>query len=236
MKKITLIFICLVMNPVFTFNANAESVFDKETVSVIQERIYDRKHEIGFTMAYIPDDDFYEEYPLALSYTYHFNKHIAWEVARVQYFITQEKELKKKLEEYDLAAVSFDKPLYMLHTSFVLKPSYGKDAVWDNTIINHETFYSLGGGIAHYEREYSFGLPSTETVLSVTAGLGRRYFLSKQFALIAEIKSYTQFKESKTESNVYLGLGISYRFNFSDRNNTVRKKTDSVYEYLNDDE
>ncbi len=101
----------------FAASVQAESVFDSETVSVIQERIYDRKHEIGFTMAYIPDDDFYEEYPLAVSYTYHFNKHVAWEVGRFQYFLTQEKDLKGTLQEYDLAAVSYDKPLYMLHSS-----------------------------------------------------------------------------------------------------------------------
>ena len=217
--------------------AQAENAFDKESVSVIQERIYDRTHELGFHVGYIPDDDFYEEYPLGVSYTYHFNKNIAWEVARLQYFLTSEKDLKGTLSEYDLAAVSFDKPTVMLHSSFVLKPTYGKDAVWDKNIINHEGFFSFGAGVAQFEREYPVDLESsTETVLSVTFGAGRRYFISKKTALIAEIKSYTQFKDSSTETNIYLGLGLTHRFNFSNRNSKVREKTDSVYRYLNDDE
>ena len=217
--------------------SQAENAFDKETVTVVQERIYDRTHEIAFNMAYVPDDDFYEEYPLGVNYTYHFDKDIAWEVARLQYYLTQEKDLKDTLSGFDLAAVSFDKPLFSLHTSFVLKPTYGKDAVWDKNIINHEGFFSVGAGVIQYEREYPVDAEtSTETVLSVTFGAGRRYFVSKKVALIAEVKSYTQFKDSTTETNVYLGLGVAWRFNFSNRNSTVRKKTDSVYRYLNDDE
>ncbi len=236
MKKQTSFILFWLTSTLLVSSVQAETVFDQETVSVIQERIYDRKHEIGFTMAYVPDDDFYEEYPLAVSYTYHFNKHVAWEVGRFQYFITQEKELKDTLQDYDLAAVTFDKPLYMVHSSFVLKPTYGKDAIWDSNIINHESFISLGAGVAHYEREYSVDEPTTETVLSLTAGVGRRFFISKKFAMVAEIKSYTQVKDSTTETNIYMGLGLSYRFNFSNRNSLVRKKTDSVYRYLNDED
>jgi len=237
MNKIFPFFIVWVFSVMLIQSAQAKNAFDKETVTVVQERIYDRTHEIAFNMGYVPDDDFYEEYPLSLSYTYHFNKNIAWEVGRFQYFLTRKKDLKDTLSGYDLAAVSFDKPLYMLHTSFVLKPTYGKDAVWDKNIINHEGFFSFGAGIAQYQREYPVDTEtSTETVLSLTLGAGRRYFVSKKFALITEIKTYTQFKDSTTETNIYMGLGIAYRFNFSNRNSSVREKTDSVYRYLNDDE
>ncbi|MEH6347151.1 MAG: outer membrane beta-barrel domain-containing protein [Bermanella sp.] len=237
MNKVFPFFIVWVFSVVLIQSAQAKNAFDKETVTVVQERIYDRTHEIGFNLGYVPDDDFYEEYPLSLSYTYHFNKNIAWEVGRFQYFLTRKKDLKDTLSGYDLAAVSFDKPLYMLHTSFVLKPTYGKDAVWDSSIVNHEGFFSFGAGIAQYQREYPVDTEtSTETVLSVTLGAGRRYFVSKKIALITEIKTYTQFKDSTTETNIYLGLGIAYRFNFSNRNSSVREKTDSVYRYLNDDE
>jgi outer membrane beta-barrel protein len=236
MNKKFSILMCL-LSFVLMAQVQAENAFDKETVSVIQERIYDRTHELGFHMGYIPDDDFYEEYPLGVSYTYHFNKNVAWEVGRLQYFLTRKKDLKDTLSEYDLAAVSFDKPTFMLHSSFILKPTYGKDAVWDKNIVNHEGFFSFGAGIAQFEREYPVDAESsTETVLSASFGAGRRYFVSKKTALIAEIKTYTQFKDSGTETNVYLGLGLAYRFNFSNRNSKVREKTDSVYRYLNDEE
>lgn len=213
----------------------ASNMFDQESVSVIQERIFDRKHEVTLTGGYIPDDDFYELTPLGVAYTYHFNKFVAWEVGRAQYVMSSEKPLKNNLEqEFSVTPEEFDRLTYMAHTTFLLKPSYGKDAIWDHTILNHETYFGLGAGIANYEREYSFGEASEETVFSLTAGMGRKYFLSKRFALNLDLKSYTNFKDDKTETNVYLGIGISYRFNFSDRSNTVRQATDSIYQYLDD--
>ncbi len=237
MKKQYQLIIGFLTASVLSVISHAETVFDRETVSVIQERIYERKHEIGFTVGNIPDDDYYEVYPIGVGYTYHFNKNVAWEVGRAQYMVNQEKELKSKLEtQFSVTPENFDQLTYMAHTTFILKPTYGKDAIWDRGIINHEGFFALGAGIANYEREYSFGEPTSETVFSVTAGMGRRYFLSKKFALLLEVKSYTNFKDTKTETNVYLGAGISYRFNFSDRISAVREKTDSVYRYLEDEE
>jgi len=69
----------------------------------------------------------------------------------------------------------------------------------------------------------------------VTLGAGRRFFLSKKIALTFDLKSYTNFKELETETNVYLGVGVSYRFNVSNYDSVVREKTSAVYEYLNDD-
>lgn len=225
-----LLTLSLVVQPVM-----ASKIFDKETVSVIQERIFDRKHEVTFSGGYIPDDDFYELAPLGVAYTYHFNNFVAWEVGRAQYVMSSEKTLKTRLEDrFSVTPEEFDRLNYMAHSTFLLKPTYGKDAFWNSTIINHETFFGLGAGIANYEREYSFGDPTEETVFSITAGMGRKYFLSKRFALNLELKSYTNFKDSETETNVYLGMGLSYRFNFSDRSNTVRQATDSIYQYLED--
>lgn len=235
MRLINVRSIMLIMAVAISQTAMATKIFDKETVSVIQERIFDRKHEVSLTGGYIPDDDFYELTPVGVAYTYHFNKFIAWEVGRAQYVMSSEKTLKNNLEsEFSVTPEEFDRLNYMAHSTFLVKPTYGKDAIWDKTILNHETYFGLGAGIANYEREYSFGEPTEETVFSVTAGMGRKYFLSKRFALSLDLKSYTNFKDNETETNVYLGMGISYRFNFSDRSNTVRQATDSIYQYLED--
>jgi len=93
----------------------------------------------------------------------------------------------------------------------------------------------LGVGLSKYQRDYSFEESTEETALSVTLGAGRRFFVSKSFALTFDLKSYTNFKELETETNVYLGVGISYRFNLSNYDSVVRDKTSGVYEYLNDD-
>ncbi len=236
MKLIQLTTLCCLLTAIFAQQTLAETLFDQETVSVIQDRIYDRKHEINLNLGYIPDDDFYEMNPIGVGYTYHFNKHLAWEVGRAQFVSSYEKPLKQDLEtEFSVTPEQFDRLTYMVHSTLLVKPTYGKDAVWDSTILNHESYLGLGAGIANYEREYSVGEPTDETVFSVTAVMGRKYFLSKRFALNLEAKTYTNFKDVKTETHVYLGFGLSYRFNFSDRHNTVRQTTHSVYQYLETD-
>jgi len=216
--------------------AVSQTVFDGEQVSVIQQRIFDAKHEINLNSGYVPDDDYYESYALGVAYTYHFSQHLAWEVIRGQYYFNEEKQLKSQLEEeFQVTPETFDHLAYMAHSTLVIKPTYGKDAIFNRGIINHESYYSLGVGLSKYQRDYSFEESTEETALSVTLGAGRRFFVSKSFALTFDLKSYTNFKELETETNVYLGVGISYRFNLSNYDSVVRDKTSGVYEYLNDD-
>ncbi len=220
----------------FGQEAMAQSIFDREKVSVIQERIFDRKHEINLGSGYIPDDDYYDSYSAAVSYSYHFSKFFSWEVIKGQYFYNEEKEIKNQLEdEFQVTPETFDHLAYMVHSSLVLKPTYGKDALFDSVIINHESYYLLGVGLAKYQRDYSFDESSEETALSVTVGAGRRFFLSQNIAITFDLKSYTNFKEQDTETNIYMGMGISFRFNISDHDSQVREKTESVYGYLNHD-
>jgi len=214
----------------------SQTVFDSEQVSVIQQRIFDAKHEINLSSGYVPDDDYYESYALGVGYTYHFSQHLAWEVIRGQYYFNEEKELKSQLEEeFQVTPETFDHLAYMAHSSLVIKPTYGKDAIFNRGIINHESYYSVGVGLSKFQRDYSFEESTEETALSVTLGAGRRFFLSKSFALTFDLKSYTNFKALETETNVYLGMGMSYRFNISNYDSVVRDKTSGVYEYLNDD-
>ncbi len=237
MNMITKIILSGLTSLLLSQGSLAQTVFDKESVSVIQERIYDKKHEINFSGGYIPDDDYYESYSAGASYTYHFSKHIAWEMVKAQYFFNEEKDLKSQLElDFSVTPETFDHLTYMVHSSLVVKPTYGKDALFDSAIINHESYYLLGAGIAKYQRDFSFEESSEETVLSVTLGAGRRFFLSKNIALTFDIKNYSNFKKKKTESNIYMGMGLSFRFNFSDHDSVIRQKTTPVYRYLNHDQ
>ncbi len=216
--------------------SHAQTIFDREEISVVQERIYDRKHEINISAGYIPDDDYYESYAGALSYTYNFSDYFSWEVVKAQYFYNDEKELKSHLEnDFQVTPETFDHLAYMAHSSLVVKPSYGKDAVFNSFIVNHETYYLLGVGLAKYERDYSFEEATDESVLSVAVGAGRRFFLSKSFAVTFDIKSYTNFKEEAPETNVYMAMGLSFRFDFSDSDSVVRDKISDVYGYMNHD-
>jgi len=209
----------------------------EEHVSAIQERLFQRDHEIGLLLGYLSNSDFYHVYPIGINYTFHYNEYIAWEVARVQYMLNQEKDLKSDLEKnFGATPSQFSEPKYMLHSHFVLKPLYGKDALWNSGIINRETYFFLGGGIVNYEKQYSWGEPDNETALSVSFGLGTRYFLSENVCLHFEIRDLVNMKEEKTENNLSFGFALSYQFNLSPRKAVQDESVKKMKKYLGENE
>jgi outer membrane beta-barrel protein len=215
---------------------SAGSWADEQTVSVVQEKIYDRDHEIGFQLGYIPDDDFYQSFPLGGNYLYHFDDHLAWEVVRAQWSINTDRDIKDRLiQDYAVVPEEFDALQYLVHTSLVIKPTYGKDSIWNAGILNHEGFLSVGIGFAGYERDYSFGPSTTERAISLAFGLGRKYFISQSLSVNLELRDYLIFKDEATENNIYLGLGLAYRFNMAPRKAAAENEDHSIYRYLRDD-
>jgi len=214
-------------------NIFAENI---ETISVVQERIYDRDHEVGVLLGYIPDDNFHQSFPLGMNYIYHFDDHFAWEVARGQWAFNLDRDIKDQLvDEYSVEPEEFDELQYLLHTSFMIKPTYGKDSIWNSGVINHEGYLSAGIGLAGYKTEYSFGPSTTETALSLSFGAGRKYFISQSMSINLEVRDLVIFKEDATENNVYLGVGLAYRFNMDARKKTIENEDHSIYRYLRDE-
>jgi outer membrane beta-barrel protein len=209
----------------------------KDPVSAIQKRVFYKSHELGLPVGYIPDDDFYEVYPIGVSYTYNFNENWAWEVARGVYFLNQEKELKGKLEtQFGVTPSAFSEPKYMIHSSLILKPFYGKEAIWNKGIINNESYFLLGGGVVNYERQYSFGEASTENALSINLGYGSKYFITDTLCLNLEIRDMITFKDDKTENNIFVGFTVGFRFNLSPRKTDRDETIDKIKTYLKNDD
>ena len=88
MKKIVIVFLNLVFMCGFTANAICQDSDKQEKVHAIQERIYQKSHEFGIAAGYIPDDNFYEAFPVGAYYMFTFNDLFAWEVARAQWIFT----------------------------------------------------------------------------------------------------------------------------------------------------
>ena len=212
-----------------------ESPAAGEHVKAIQERIFHRHHEIGLNAGYIPDDDFYYAFPVGLGYTYNFNDHFSWEVVRAQLALNTEKDLKNNLEDnFGVTPQQFDEPKYFIHSHLVFKPSYGKDAVWNRGVVNHETYLFLGGGMVNYERDYSYGSSESENAPSVSFGIGRKYFLNQNLCLNLEVRDTVTFKDDETENNIWFGVSLGFRFDLSPRK-TERDSTIQLLDhYLRD--
>ena len=141
--------------------------------------------------------------------------------------------MKKMLEaDFGVTPSEFSEPQYMIHSHLVLKPFYGKDSVLNRGILNHESYFLVGGGLVNYEKQYSYGEPETENALSISLGYGIKYFLSRGCSLNFEIRDLINFKEDKTENNIYLGLCLAYRFNFSPRKPDTNPEAEKVKYYL----
>ncbi|MEW6378956.1 MAG: outer membrane beta-barrel domain-containing protein [bacterium] len=233
MKRwIVLLFLLLLLFP-GPREGFGEDPADKEQVYAIQNRVFHYCHEIGASCGYFPDDDFYHLYPLGLHYTYHINEHLGWEVARGYLMLNREKELRKDLEKkFGVAPTEFRETKYMVHTHLVVKPFYGKDAVWNRRILNHEGYLFLGGGMVSYENKPAAVI---ENVLSVSFGIGMKYFIRKHLCLNLEIRDLVNFREDKRENRLGFGLGLGFRFNLSPRK-TERDETVKVLQnYLRED-
>jgi outer membrane beta-barrel protein len=206
---------------------------DEEKVIAIQEKVFHKNHEIGLSLGYIPDEDFYNAYPVGISYTYHFNGFLAWEVARGQFMFTQEKDIKGKLEkEFGVTPEVFLEPKFMVHSSIIIKPLYGKEALWNKGIINNESYLLVGGGLIDYEKKYTNGDKDSESDPSICIGAGTRYFLSKNLCTTLEIRDLVNMKKDGTENNVYFGIGVSFQFNLFPSRSEQDESVDMLKGYL----
>jgi len=202
-------------------------------ISIIQERLFDKKREIGFAIGHLPDDNFYEVFPISVNFINHFNERYAWEVVRATYMLNNERDIKKDLEmNFGVTPSTFDELNSHIETSFIVKPTYGKDSIWNKHIINHEGYMSIGAGIATYEKQVSYGSPEKENALTASFGIGRKYFINKSFNISLDVKDIMVLKDNNTENYIYLGIGFNYRFDLFGSMKKSDIDDNSIYNYL----
>jgi outer membrane beta-barrel protein len=190
----------------------------EEKVFAVQNRIFHRDHEIDLSLGYIADDSFHHVYPIGVGYIYHLNEHFSWEVGRFSYLYNTDKNLKESLsEDFGVQPERFPKQQYMFHSHLMFKPLYGKSAFLNRKVINHEVYAYAGAGMVHYEWEYSTGGTEGEDAISLSMGIGMKYFISERYCLNVELRDLVNFRESDTENNLYFAVGVGYRFNMAPR-------------------
>ena len=120
-------------------------------------------------------------------------------------------------EEFGVTPEEFPEQRYMIHSHLMFKPLYGKSALLNRKVTNHETYLFGGAGVVNYEWQYSTGETRTENALSLSFGAGMRYFLTKRFCLNIEVRDLVNFMEDDTKNYLAFGLGVGFRFNLGPR-------------------
>jgi len=181
-------------------------------------------------------------FPVGVGYIYNFGDNFGWEVARAQYIISPENDLKSDIEDqFGVTPSEFAKPAYMVHSHFIYKPFYGKNAVLNKGIINHETYFFAGGGIVNYDWKYPEGHPlhnnsPSDIAPSVSFGIGSKYYINQKFCLNVEIHDIINFRDDDTKNRIYLGIGLGFRFNLKPRKIEKDESLERLNRYLKRDE
>ncbi|MBT8342543.1 MAG: outer membrane beta-barrel domain-containing protein [Desulfatitalea sp.] len=199
--------------------ADKGRVENEEKVAAVQNRIFHKNHELAASVGYIADDPFFIIYPVSIGYTYNLSQAWGWEVARLQYFFNQERGLLKELKQppFNVQPERFQEPIYMVNSHAVWRPFYGKSALLNRWVVNHETYLFAGPGLTRYETKYSFGQSTTEDAINISGGFGLKFFVNRKFCVNLEFRDIYNLRNDGGENNIYFGIGLGWRFNLTPR-------------------
>ncbi len=211
-----------------------------DPVFAIQEKIFFKYHELSLVTGYISNENFYEVFPIGLAYTYNFNDTYSWEVLRAYYDYTTEKDLRDDLlKDFSAAPVQFYRPQLQILTHLLFRPFYGKDAVLNKTILNHETYFYLGGGFDVYKKEYPVpeaGSTTDEVAFAISFGTGIKYFINESLNIAFEVRDLVSLREKEMENRLWFGVNFGFRFNFKARKSYSAETLNSLKRYLKENE
>lgn len=216
---------------------HAQSAETDEPVFAIQEKIFHKYHELAVITGYNGGEDFYQVFPLGLSYTFHFDDHISWEVGRIYANFTREKDiLNTLLNDFGAAPVSFCEPKYQILTHLVVRPLYGKDSVINKTILNHETYFFMGGGFDFYTKNYSDGFTPGKNKMAqiLSGGVGIKYFINQDINIAFEVRDFVTFRDREMVNTVWFGINLGFRFNLGSRPSYSDETISILNGYLKD--
>ena len=187
-------------------HANTSNERDEAYVLTIQDKYFVLKHELETYTGILPLDAFYKGVLGGISYSYHFNPLIAWEVlgAFGSFNINTgfEDDLYKK---YSVAPTTYPKMKYSVYSNIIIKPLFGKLAWFNNKILPVMTFLNFGAAI----NKTTFG-----TFPALNAGINLRFNLSSKTSLRINFRNLLQINpENKEVENIFfttLGLSLNY--------------------------
>jgi outer membrane beta-barrel protein len=175
-------------------------------VFAIQPRPFRLGHEFQLGAGVLPLDAFYVGVVPAASYTYHFTDFWAWEIASVGYSQNFSTSLEGDLKEsYGLRPQSGDIKHIQLFgtTSLVIKPLFGKLAVFNRDIVQSETFFVLGlGGLlleGHFRPTVDFGL-------------GLRFWSTETLSVRFDLRDYLIFVQLLPQHALFGMLSVAFNF------------------------
>ncbi|MEM6731012.1 MAG: hypothetical protein AAF658_05625 [Myxococcota bacterium] len=118
---------------------------------VIQNRKYDLTNELSVLGGGFFVDPYYKGYTVTLAYTLHLNDFWAWEVVNGTYSFNAITSLQDEVQRVAFAQGQippvFPEIQWMVTSRLLLKPLYGKQAVFNTEVIHIEAFLAAGPAV-----------------------------------------------------------------------------------------
>jgi outer membrane beta-barrel protein len=181
---------------------------------VIQNRKFKMAHEFTLQGGTLPLDAFVKGITATGRYTLHFDDFSAWEIAAGTYSFNIDTGLKDQLiNNFGVQAEALPTLLVLADTNYVMKPFYGKLALFNRTLLYSELFL-LGGLTVSYWSDGSFR-PGPDF------GAGMRFFVAEWLSVRADIRHAVIFngipfvdEQATIDGALYLGLGASFNVGY----------------------
>ena len=172
--------------------AQDQSYREKSTYGPIQRRLFDLSHEISIGWAYLPLDPFTKGYGAQLSYTIHFNHFLALELFRVGWSYNFDSKLKTKLLDQmpDVSPAEFPAVIFFENTNLVFKLLYGKQSLFNRTVVHFEVYATLGGAFL-FRNPYPIwdgDLTNARYEFGVNGGFGARFWFSPRWSFKIDLR------------------------------------------------
>ncbi len=221
MRTIPFSRLCLLLLPLFFASpVRAEEISDEEVpeiediegeerrLEVMQNRKYDLLHELALLGGGLPSDPYYKGLTGTVSYTLHFNHVLAWEVVQFTYSFNFDAKLKKELlrvaRSQGEEAPEFPEIEWVTGSRLVLKPLYGKEALFNTEVVHLEVY--LLGGPAFLKR----GGAAESLAFGFDLGFGFRLWLAKWASFRVDLMELVYFLDQKPEQALHLHAGIAF--------------------------
>ncbi len=155
-----------------------------EKLNIIQNRKYELGNELLLQMGVLPGDPYYKGLTGSVGYAIHFTDFFAWEVAQFTYSLNFNAPLQRAVAGIarrgggDLPA--FPEIQWMVRSHAVLKPIYGKQALFNTTIVHVEAYVQFGPAmlrIQDIKREN--GVSKDTFSFGADVGAGLRFWTNK---------------------------------------------------------
>jgi outer membrane beta-barrel protein len=192
-------------------SARAGDDLDEEQVATyaVQSRMFRLGGELAVAGGILPMNAFNKGLTVGGSFTYHFNNILAWEIINASYIYKQlDTGLKTELVENfnaqptDLAALDL-----LFSSSLVLKPFYGKLALFNRRVIHMELSVPLGAVMGRYTNPQAY-------LFGPTTGLLFHVFLSPHASVRFDARENVLINGDnwhlRHELHVSLGLALAW--------------------------